>query len=263
MFTSEILNFAVDIGFDTAGVIPVGAPRHAAAFTEWLAAGYHGEMAYLAARTAARADPVRLAPDARSVILVAANYSPGSPSVGWDDPSRGRVAHYAWGPDYHDVIKPKLYAIDTFIRARTGRVALGKAFVDTAPVLERDFAEQAGLGFIGRNCCLITPGLGSWTVLAGIMVPEELEARSWNWKLVTHLKIELSTLSVSRSKGATLAAISRPSASPGLATNLAGLWPLHPVPGRLSDPGICRTACVGCSALHFVFDYRAARADSA
>ena len=94
--------------------------------------------------------------------------------------TQGRIARYAWGPDYHDAIKPKLHALDAFIRARTGREALGKVFVDTAPVLERDFAEQAGLGFIGRNCCLITPGLGSWTVLAGLMVPEELEDGRWN-----------------------------------------------------------------------------------
>ena len=86
--------------------------------------------------------------------------------------TQGRIARYACGPDYHDTIKPELYALDAFIRARTGRKTLGKVFVDTAPVLERDAAEQAGLGFIGRNCCLITPGLGSWTVLAGVMVPE-------------------------------------------------------------------------------------------
>ena len=191
MFTSKILNFAADIGFGIAGVIPVGAPRHAAARGNWLAAGYHGEMAYLANRAAERMDPILFAPGARSMILVAATYAANNTRSGEEgtrahpecfaiegcDPpiARGRIARYAWGPDYHDVIKPKLYALDAFIRARTGRAAQGKVFVDTAPVLERDFAEQAGLGFIGRNCCLITPGLGSWTFLAGIMVPEELE----------------------------------------------------------------------------------------
>ena len=191
MFTSEILNFASDSGFGIAGVILVGAPRHAAALGNWLAAGYHGEMAYLANRAAERMAPHLLAPDARSMILVAATYAavntrsveegmrahPECFAIEGDDPpiARGRIARYACGPDYHDVIKPKLHALDAFIRARTGREALGKVFVDTAPVLERDFAEQAGLGFIGRNCCLITPGLGSWTVLAGLLVPEELE----------------------------------------------------------------------------------------
>ena len=144
-------------------------------------------------------DPLLFAPDARSMILVAATYAanntgsseegmishPECLAIEGCDPAitQGRIARYAWGPDYHDTIKPKLHALDAFIRARTGRKALGKVFVDTAPVLERDFAEQAGLGFIGRNCCLITPGLGSWTVLAGLMVPEELDEAGRSSKL--------------------------------------------------------------------------------
>jgi epoxyqueuosine reductase len=183
---------ARDLGFDIAGVIPIGAPRHAAAFTDWLAAGYHGEMAYLAVRAAERANPVLLAPDARSMILLAASYRARGTSGGQDNTPhpetikgcapgipQARVARYACGPDYHDAIKPRLFALDAFIREQTGRRELGKVFVDTAPLLERDFAEQAGLGFIGRNCCLIMPGSGSWTVLAGLMVPEELEGGIW------------------------------------------------------------------------------------
>ena len=192
--TQDILAHALTLGFDIAGIVPVGLPRHGAAFGDWLAAGFHGEMSYLAARAAERADPTLFAPDAQSMILVAASYAASNTGSSEDTASlrtlssaanlskgaqpaitQGRIARYACGPDYHDVIKPKLHAIDAFIRARTGREALGKVFVDTAPVLERDFAEQAGLGFIGRNCCLITPGLGSWTVLAGLMVPEALD----------------------------------------------------------------------------------------
>jgi epoxyqueuosine reductase len=173
--TQDILGYALALGFDIAGIVPAGQPRHAAAFADWLAAGYHGEMSYLVVRAAERSDPVMFAPDARSVIIVAANYNSSWLSIGSTERSQGRIARYAWGPDYHDVIKPKLHEIDAFIRARTGRESLGKVFVDTAPVLERDYAEQAGLGFIGRNCCLITPGVGSWTVLAGLLVPEELQ----------------------------------------------------------------------------------------
>ena len=198
--TQDILTHALTLGFDIAGIVPAGLPRHGAAFGDWLAAGFHGEMSYLAARAAERADPILFAPDAQSMIVVATSYVAGDTNssesgiVAHPEPVEGRaaaitqgcIARYACGPDYHDLIKPKLHAIDAFIRARTGREALGKVFVDTAPVLERDFAEQVGLGFIGRNCCLITPGLGSWTFLAGIMVPEELEAgllpalRAWN-----------------------------------------------------------------------------------
>ena len=173
--SDEVLAHALALGFDAAGIVPVGPPRHGAAFADWLAAGYGGEMAYLAARAAERLDPAIWLPDARSLILLAANYNPGVPPPEWHDPAHGRIARYAWAADYHDVLKPRLYALDAFIRERTGRTALGKACVDTAPLLERDFAEQAGLGFIGRNTCLITPGLGSWTFLAALAVPEELD----------------------------------------------------------------------------------------
>ena len=172
--SDEVLAHALALGFDAAGIVPVGPPRHGAAFADWLAAGYGGEMAYLAARAAERLDPAIWLPDARSLILLAANYNPGAPPPEWHDPAHGRIARYAWAPDYHDVLKPRLYVLDAFIRERTGRTAIGKACVDTAPLLERDFAEQAGLGFIGRNTCLITPGLGSWTFLAALAVPEAL-----------------------------------------------------------------------------------------
>ena len=172
--SDEVLAQALALGFDVAGIVPVGPPRHGAAFADWLAAGHDGEMAYLAARASERLDPVAWLPDARSLILLAANYNPGVPPPEWHDPAHGRIARYAWAADYHDVLKPRLYALDAFIRERMGRAALGKACVDTAPLLERDFVEQAGLGFIGRNTCLITPGLGSWTFLAALAVPELL-----------------------------------------------------------------------------------------
>ncbi len=178
--TDDTLAYALSLGFDLAGVTPVAPPPHGEAFAGWLAAGYAGEMAYLSARAAERLDPARFAPDARSMIVVAASYrpavSPMAPAAGEQPAAHavGRIARFAWSADYHAAIKPRLFELDAFIRARTGRESLGKAFVDSAPVLERDFAEQAGLGFIGRNTCLITPGLGSWTFLAGLLVPEDL-----------------------------------------------------------------------------------------
>jgi epoxyqueuosine reductase len=172
---AEILAHALALGFDLAATMPVAPPRYGAEFTAWLAAGHHGEMAYLAERATLRLAPARLLDGAHTMIVLAANYNPGPPPPGWEDPTRGRIARYAWAPDYHDVIKPRLYALDAFIRQRTGRETLGKACVDTAPLLERDVAEQAGLGFIGRNTCLIAPGLGSWTFLAALLVPEDLE----------------------------------------------------------------------------------------
>ena len=172
--TEDILAQARALGFDVAGVTPVGPPPHYPAFAAWLAAGYHGEMTYLSARAGQRADPTLLAPAARSMIVLAASYNPGPPPAGWADPSRGRIARYAWSPDYHEILKSRLYELDAFIRQRSGRTTPGKACVDTAPLLERDFAARAGLGFIGRNTCLIVPGLGSWTFLAALLVPEDL-----------------------------------------------------------------------------------------
>jgi epoxyqueuosine reductase len=172
--SDEVLAQALALGFDAAGIAPVGPPRHGVAFAEWLAAGHAGEMAYLAARAAERLDPPVWLPDARGLILLVANYNPGASPPAWRDPAHGRIARYAWAADYHDILKPRLHALDAFIRERTGRTALGKACVDTAPLLERDFAEQAGLGFSGRNTCLITSGLGSWTFLAALAIPEAL-----------------------------------------------------------------------------------------
>jgi epoxyqueuosine reductase len=170
----DIRAHACALGFDLAGIVSAGPPLRYPAFAAWLAAGYHGEMVYLAARATERADPAALAPGARSMVVLAANYNSGPPPPAWNVPSSGRIARYAWTPDYHDVIKPRLYELDRFIRERTGRQSPGKACVDTAPLLERDFAEQSGLGFIGKNTCLITPGLGSWTFLAALVVPETL-----------------------------------------------------------------------------------------
>lgn len=175
--SDDILAQARALGFDRAAIIPLGPPVHGAAFTDWLAAGYGGEMAYLAARVAERLDPSAWLGDAASLIVAVASYFSGPPPAPWADPAAGRFARYAWAADYHDLLKPRLYALDAFIRARTGRTAPGRACVDTAPLLERDFAAQAGLGFIGRNTCLITPGLGSWTFLAALAVPERLAER--------------------------------------------------------------------------------------
>jgi epoxyqueuosine reductase len=132
-------------------------------------------MAYLARRAQERADLRSLLPDARSAIVLGASYaSRDLPADVRNDPSRGRMAAYAWGQDYHDILKPLLFELDAAIRVASGRTTLGRAFVDAGPVLERSWAQEAGLGFIGKNTCLITPQLGSWTFLAVLLVPEEV-----------------------------------------------------------------------------------------
>jgi epoxyqueuosine reductase len=172
--SAAVLDYAIRLGFDAAAVIPVGRAGSAAAFSAWLSAGYHGEMAYMAERAAIRLDPQLLSPGARSMIVTLVNYDAGAPPEEWREPLSGRIARYAWSQDYHEAVKALLFRLDAFIRERTGRTDLGKGCVDTSPILERDFAIQAGLGFSGRNTCLITPGVGSWTFLAVLLAPERL-----------------------------------------------------------------------------------------
>jgi epoxyqueuosine reductase len=168
-------NTAHALGFDLIGVAPAGPSPDAARYQQWLAAGYGGEMAYLARRALERADPRTLLPEARSVIVLGASYFTHQlPAAVRDDPSRGLIAAYAWGDDYHDALKPLLFELDAAIRAASGRTALARAYVDSGPVLERSWAQEAGLGFIGKNTCLLAPHLGSWTFLAVLLVPEEV-----------------------------------------------------------------------------------------
>src|SRR5450756_1234234 len=102
--TQQIREHALALGFDLVGITPLQSPGHDAAFSDWLAAGYHGEMAYLPARAAQRLDPSLLAPGARSLIMLVVNYNPGPPPAEWDNPAHGRIARYAWGADYHDTV---------------------------------------------------------------------------------------------------------------------------------------------------------------
>ena len=136
-----------------------------------------------------RRDPALLleeGPDsepARSLVVLAVNYHRFDlPPALRDDPSRGVIASYAWGDDYHEIIRPLLYRLDEWLREQTGRTTRGKALVDTGPVLERDWALRAGVGFIGKNCCTISPAdsalgqtKGSWLLLATLLVPEVLD----------------------------------------------------------------------------------------
>ena len=173
----DALDKALELGFELAATWPVGAPKTGHAFRAWLDSGYHGEMAYMAERAALRLAPQALAPEAKTMIVLLASYARQGTPGGWDNPSYGRIARYAWSRDYHDVLKARLFELDAFLRKRTGREAQGKACVDSVPLLERDFAEQSELGFIGRNTVLITPGFGSWTFIAALLVPEDLGPR--------------------------------------------------------------------------------------
>ena len=171
------------LGFDLCRIAPSGEAPHADFFDAWAEAGRAGAMRYLERNRDRRRFPARLAeppsPPFRSLIVLAADYHRFDlPPTILNDPSRGIIARYAWGDDYHEIIRPLLFELDAFIRRATGRTTLGKCLVDSGPVLERDWAQRAGLGFTGKNTCTIHPQLGSWLLLATVLVPEALEADS-------------------------------------------------------------------------------------
>jgi len=174
--TARVKERARELGFDLVGIAPAEEAPFAAALTDWLVHGYHGEMAYLMRTRDARQDTRQVDVQARSLIVVGVRYAaPRLPAELCADPSRGRIAAYAWGLDYHDAIRSRLFALDAFLRQESGRTTLARCYVDSGPVLERAWAMRAGLGFIGRNTCLIHPQLGSWLFLGALLAPEELD----------------------------------------------------------------------------------------
>lgn len=190
--SEAIIARARQMGLDLAGVVPARR-LDISRYQDWLTHGYHGEMAYLARADAVarRADPALILPEVRSIIVVAINYhtQPLPPELR-DDPSRGIVASYAWGDDYHDVLEPRLRALATFIQAEHNAPVAWRTYIDTGPVLERELAAQAALGFIGKNTTLISPRLGSWLLLGEILVSVELPAA---WAANHHPEPEAGT----------------------------------------------------------------------
>jgi epoxyqueuosine reductase len=165
------------LGFDLAGIVPPGPSAGLDRYRAWLEQGYHGEMAYLARpdAVAARGDPARLLPGVRSVVVVGANYYAGSlPPAPGNDPSRGAIARYAWGDDYHDLLVPRLRQLAAWLEAETGKPVAHRAYADTGPLLEREMAARAGLGFVGKNTALIHPRLGSWLFLGALLLDVEI-----------------------------------------------------------------------------------------
>jgi epoxyqueuosine reductase len=162
-------------GFDLVGVTTPDPPEHLDVYERWLEDGRHGEMAYLSGERAraARADPHLLLPEVRSILVVGASYPP-SPEL---DPSDGspRVGAYAQGDDYHDVLKARLEGVVRGVEDHFGQTFPYRIYVDTGPLLERELAQRAGLGWIGKNTCLIDPERGSYMLLAEVLLGLELE----------------------------------------------------------------------------------------
>ena len=175
--SDEIARQARRLGFDLVGIAPASPPSdHVRAYREWLARGDHAGMAYMARpdRVARREDPTLILSGVRSVVCVAVNYYPGPPPPPPDRRLRGRVSNYAWGQDYHDWLLSRLEELAGWLRTELGGETRYRAYVDTGPVLERAFAARAGLGFVGKNTCLIHPRLGSWLFLGEVLLDVEL-----------------------------------------------------------------------------------------
>ena len=174
--TEVVKEKAYELGFDVVGIAPAKRAPHAEAYTSWVDSGYAATMGYMTRDVARRKDPRHVLTGAHSVIVVGLSYFVADPPADlWDDPSRGRIARYAWGADYHDVMSPRLGQLADFIAYQARREVQSRLYVDTGPVLERDFAAQAGLGFIGKNTCLINPTMGSYLFLGEILLNLELD----------------------------------------------------------------------------------------
>ena len=173
---AHIKQKAQQLGFDLCGIAPAGSFPELSFLKEWLSRGHAGEMGYMARTADARADVRNVLPGARSVIVTGTFYTADRPYStehgGRDD---ALIARYAWGDDYHDVLKSRLDALVSWMREVSLEPFDARAYVDTGPVQERVYAQYAGLGWIGKNTCLINPEHGSWLFLSEIICTLALE----------------------------------------------------------------------------------------
>jgi epoxyqueuosine reductase len=167
----ELIAFARELGFDSCRIAACAPPRHATEFRDWLRKGAAGEMHYMERSEEKRCDPQEVLPGARSIVVVALNYFQGHMTPRSETAATGKIARYAWGDDYHNMTAAKLAKIDNFLGEFDGRQ---KCYVDTGPVLERDHAAEAGIGWHGKNTMLIDPRLGTWFFLGEILTTLDL-----------------------------------------------------------------------------------------
>jgi epoxyqueuosine reductase len=169
---AELIGKARALGFDLVGVAPIGPFPEFSFYPKWLESGYAGEMRYLERQKAAKLKPDSILPGARSVIVCAMNYNAPQPRTQFDR-LRAWVSRYAWGEDYHDTVRRKLDELAVWIEQASLQTT--KVYVDTGPLLERVFAKYAGIGWFGKNTCIINQRAGSWLFLGCILTDLELE----------------------------------------------------------------------------------------
>lgn len=171
--TARIKNKAYELGFSFVGISKARElTEEARKLEQWLNQNLHGRMDYMANHFEKRIDPRKLVEGAESVVTLLYNYHNPTPQ---EDESAPKISQYAYGKDYHHIIKQKLRTLMAFIEEEIGAVS-GRCFVDSAPVLERDWAKHSGAGWIGKNTLLITKGQGSYFFLAELIIDLKLEA---------------------------------------------------------------------------------------
>ena len=163
------------LGFDLAGISSVRTPLHGDTFADWLRRAFHGEMAYMARTARQRLHPGDLLPWARSVVSVALNYNTPFTRNAADGQLRGWISRYAWGDDYHAMMRVKLDRLLALVRAEVGVEVQGRAFVDAGPVLEREAGAHAGIGWFGKNTNLLSMRRGSFFVLGELFLSLPLD----------------------------------------------------------------------------------------
>lgn len=186
--TDSIKGWALEIGFDLVGVAPVGPFPESQFYKVWLDRGYEGEMAYMARDPEKRSSAANLLKGAKSVISCALNYNTdlpystdcsgdcsGDSSGPCSEQGRGWISRYAWGEDYHDIITKMLSELDARIREGAARSIDTKIYVDTGPVLDKVYAKYSGIGWIGKNTCIINQQAGSWLFIGELITDLELE----------------------------------------------------------------------------------------
>ncbi|HLU10833.1 MAG TPA: tRNA epoxyqueuosine(34) reductase QueG [Oceanobacillus sp.] len=173
--TERLKSRAIELGFNRMGITPAEPSPNLDAYLRWIDAGMHGEMGYMARpdRQARRRDLNVILPGVRSLVVVALDYGDVLPQDVLTDPSRGRIASYAWGKDYHEILTPRLQTLADWLQVEIG--GSFRAYVDTGAILERDHARLAGLGFVGKNTMLIHPRFGSKFFLGVLLTDIEFD----------------------------------------------------------------------------------------
>jgi epoxyqueuosine reductase len=164
---------ATALGFDLVAITSAAPLAHGGRLRAWVTQGFAGEMGYMSRDVDRRIDPSRVLPEVRSIIVLGMNYYT-SPAMSMASPGRGWISRYAWGRDYHLVLRDKLEALVAFIRCVEGADVRARWYVDTGPILERELAWRAGLGWPGKNTNLIHRRMGSWLFLSAILLDREV-----------------------------------------------------------------------------------------